>query len=66
LIPGSETRLPKFWIDGWKPLRIEIVVVTRHQVEVALEGFRRFSKGRHPAGLNFGDCFSYRINFERA
>ena len=25
----------------------------------ALEAFRRFGKGRHPAGLNFGDCLSY-------
>jgi ribonuclease VapC len=38
---------------------IEIVVVTRDQVEAAREGFHRFGKGRHPAGLNFGDCFSY-------
>lgn len=25
----------------------------------AVEAFRRFGKGRHPAGLNFGDCQSY-------
>jgi ribonuclease VapC len=25
----------------------------------ALAAFRRFGKGRHPAGLNFGDCLSY-------
>lgn len=25
----------------------------------ALEAFRRFGKGRHPASLNFGDCLSY-------
>jgi ribonuclease VapC len=47
-------------LDRWlKTLPIEIVVVTRDQVEAAREGFRRFGKGRHPAGLNFGDCFSY-------
>lgn len=23
--------------------------------------WRRFGKGRHPAGLNFGDCFSYAL-----
>lgn len=27
----------------------------------ALEAFRRFGKGRHPAGLNFGDCLSYAV-----
>jgi ribonuclease VapC len=25
----------------------------------AVEAWRRFGKGRHPAGLNFGDCLSY-------
>lgn len=25
----------------------------------ALDAFRRFGKGQHPAGLNFGDCLSY-------
>ncbi len=37
----------------------EAMVVTRDQVEMAREGFRRFGKGRYPAALNFGDCFSY-------
>lgn len=27
--------------------------------QVAAEAFQRFGKGRHPAALNFGDCFSY-------
>ena len=26
---------------------------------VALDAFRRFGRGRHPARLNFGDCLSY-------
>jgi hypothetical protein len=26
---------------------------------LALEAFARYSKGGHPAGLNFGDCFAY-------
>lgn len=38
---------------------IEIVPLTERHVEFAAEGFRRFGKGRHPAALNFGDCFSY-------
>jgi len=29
--------------------------------DLAAEGYRRFGKGRHPAGLNFGDCFSYAL-----
>lgn len=27
----------------------------------ALVGWRRFGKGRHPAGLNFGDTFTYAL-----
>jgi ribonuclease VapC len=27
----------------------------------ALDAFQRFGKGRHKAGLNLGDCFSYAV-----
>lgn len=27
--------------------------------ELAADAFFRYGKGRHPAGLNYGDCFSY-------
>lgn len=39
----------------------EVVAVTPHQAEVAIDAFRRFGKGRHRAGLNIGDCFSYAL-----
>lgn len=42
-------------------LRLEIVPVSVAQAELARSAFRRFGKGRHPAGLNFGDCFSYAL-----
>ncbi len=29
------------------------------EAELAVEGFNRFGKGRHPAPPNFGDCFVY-------
>lgn len=35
------------------------VVFGEHHWREALEAFRRFGKGRHAAGLNFGDCLSY-------
>lgn len=41
--------------------RFEIVAVTAHHADLAIEAFRRFGKGRHPAGLNIGDCFSYAL-----
>ena len=31
------------------------------QIDLALDAYRRFGKGRHPAGLNYGDCFSYAL-----
>lgn len=38
---------------------IEVVAFDRSQADRALEGWRRFGKGRHPAALNLGDCFTY-------
>lgn len=38
---------------------VEVVSVDREQGERAAVAWRRFGKGRHPAGLNFGDCFVY-------
>lgn len=40
---------------------MEIVPVDAEQASVARMGFSRFGKGRHPAGLNYGDCFSYAL-----
>jgi ribonuclease VapC len=42
-------------------LRIEIIPVTREHAELARAAYRQFGKGRHPAALNFGDCFSYAL-----
>lgn len=35
--------------------------VSRHQLEVAREAWRRYGKGNHPAALNYGDCFAYAL-----
>jgi ribonuclease VapC len=40
---------------------IEIVAVTAEQADTARDCWRRFGRGRHPASLNFGDCFSYAL-----
>ncbi len=40
---------------------IELRPVDESQARLAREAFLRFGKGRHPAGLNFGDCFSYAL-----
>ena len=38
--------------------QIKIEPVTEPQITLARLAYRRFGKGRHPAGLNFGDCFA--------
>lgn len=45
---------------------VDIVAVDADQIDVARRAWRRFGKGRHPAGLNYGDCFSYALAFTRA
>jgi ribonuclease VapC len=39
----------------------ELVPVDAEQAHIARQAFRQFGKGRHPAALNFGDCFSYAL-----
>ena len=39
----------------------QIVALDADQAELARSAWRQFGKGRHPAGLNYGDCFSYAL-----
>jgi ribonuclease VapC len=41
--------------------RIVIVPMTAEHYEIARFAWRRYGKGRHPAGLNIGDCCSYAL-----
>jgi ribonuclease VapC len=36
------------------------------QAHIARDAFARFGKGRHPAGLNFGDCAAYALAIAEA
>jgi ribonuclease VapC len=40
---------------------IELAPVDADQAQIARQAFRQFGKGRHPAALNLGDCFSYAL-----
>ena len=40
-------------------MEIAVVAVPPETAQIALDAFDRFGKGRHRAGLNFGDCFAY-------
>ncbi len=44
---------------------VTIVPVTADTALDAVDGWRAYGKGRHPAGLNFGDCFTYALAYRR-
>jgi len=41
----------------------EIIIIPfdQAQVNTAIRAWQDYGKGQHPAGLNFGDCFSYAL-----
>ncbi len=41
--------------------RFETIAVDSDQVTIARTAFRTYGRGRHRAGLNFGDCFAYAL-----
>ncbi len=41
---------------------VQTIAVDADHVELARSAWRRFGKGRHPAALNFGDCFAYALS----
>ena len=41
---------------------IEIAPVTEEQAHLARQAYSDFGKGRHRAGLNYGDCFAYALS----
>ena len=41
--------------------QVRIMPFDGEQAELAREAYQRFGKGRHRAGLNFGDCFAYAL-----
>jgi ribonuclease VapC len=43
----------------------EVVPVGEEHAALARDGALRFGRGRHPAALNYGDCFSYALAMER-
>lgn len=41
--------------------KIDIVPFDNEQAEIARQAWRQYGKSKHPAGLNFGDCFAYAL-----
>ncbi len=55
--PGGLIDLQTFVLHG----SIQLIPVEADQALEAVSAFERYGKGRHPAALNFGDCFSYAL-----
>jgi ribonuclease VapC len=50
------------WEKVLNEISVEIVAVDTGLAQDALAAWRKYGKGRHPAGLNLGDCFSYALS----
>jgi ribonuclease VapC len=57
LWPSGQDVVDRFLRDA----KIDIVSVDAELADRAVSAWRRYGKGRHPAGLNFGDCFTYAL-----
>lgn len=55
--PAGQDVIDRFLCDA----KIDIVSVDADLAARAMSGWRRYGKGRHAAGLNFGDCFTYAL-----
>jgi ribonuclease VapC len=58
---GKDAVASRRFDDFFRVSRVVIETVTPRQAEIARHAYRDFGKGRHRAGLNFGDCFSYAL-----
>jgi ribonuclease VapC len=58
---GKDAIASRRFDDFFRVSRIAVQTVTPKQAEIARQAYRDFGKGRHKAGLNFGDCFSYAL-----
>lgn len=59
---GGRAQLPLTDVaDLFDKLRVKRLDVNGEQALLAANAFQAFGKGRHPAKLNFGDCFSYAL-----
>ena len=54
--PGLEIKR-----DVLERLQIQTAPLMPDHVDLAVDAFRRYGKGRHKAALNLGDCFSYAL-----
>jgi ribonuclease VapC len=54
-IPAARTHLRRFLEAGG----FQIVGIGEREMELAVEAYAQYGKGRHPAALNMGGCYAY-------
>ena len=54
-IPEARRKVAEFLATA----EVETLVIGRAELDLALDAYDQFGKGRHPARLNLGDCFTY-------
>ena len=59
--PRGGDRGIREWDAFIRETRLVIKPVTEQQAYIARQAYSLYGKGRHSAGLNFGDCFSYAL-----
>lgn len=59
MIGRKATQGPSLVDDFLRAAEIEVIPFSADHAAVARQAFLRYGKGRHPAGLNFGDCIAY-------
>src|ERR1700692_1637320 len=58
---GKDAVASRRFDEFFRVSRVAVEAVTPGQAEIARQAYRDFGKGRHKAGLNFGDCFAYAL-----
>jgi ribonuclease VapC len=54
-VPSARTHVRRF-LDA---ANFQFVGIGEREFEIAADAYAQFGKGRHPAGLNMGDCYAY-------
>jgi len=58
---GKDPVASRRFDDFFRASRMAVQSVTPKQAGLARQAYKDFGKGRHKAGLNFGDCFAYAL-----
>ena len=61
IVLGARSSVPDLYQRVVRDAELEVVPFDTTLAERAVGAWRRFGKGRHPAGLNFGDCCVYAV-----